>query len=478
MLDSLRTTIGRALGLAAKKGSEQPSGTAYGRAIPAWMAAAPLTPTQEFRTLMDKGYRRNVVVYICINEIASSVAQPKLVARRPDGKELDRNEPLARLIRRPNPEQPKFAFLEGLVTNLQSAGNAYVHKLRNSMGMPVQIWNLRPDRMKVKPNADGSLDYYEYTVETKQFKIPANDVIHFKLHDPLDDYYGLSPVAVAGRILDLDDQALDYLRAFFTNGAAPAGILKLKEQAEPEERERIKRMWKELYGSQRGWHELAVLDASVEYEEIGSRPEKLRMGDLWGVTESRLCAVWGVPPILVQVASGIQASTFSNYREAVKAFWSETLVPMYTRLAEQLTFGLAADFSGDLEMDFDLAKVEVLQEGQVERRTFALSAWAGGLAKLNEAREMAGLEPVDGPDGEAFKAPPPNPFGAPPPGGEKEEPEEPETPGKKKTPPPPPDEDEEDDDEEDDDDAAPKEEAAAKRPFSAARLIRGPRPSR
>lgn len=409
MFQGIRSAVGRAFG----KGKDEPATPPVARTIPAWQGAAPLTPSNDFRALMDKGYRRNVIVYICINEIASSVSQPKLLIKNPAGVEVPRDHPLSMLMRRPNPDQPRYAFLEGTMTNLQAAGNAYIHKVRNRLGIPVQIWNLRPDRMKIKPATDGSgVAYYEYTVPgVKPFPIPPQDIVHLKLFDPLDDYYGMSPLTVVARNVDLDDQATDFLRAFFTNGAAPAGLLTFKEPVVPEERERIKQGWKEMYGTARGWHELAVLDASVTYQEIGSRPENLRMDSIWGVTETRICAAFGVPPILVQVAAGLARATFSNYKEAVSAFWSETLVPLYTRVGETLTHGLASEFAGDLEIEADLSSVKALQEGAAERRVFALAGWGAGVLTLDETRAEAGLPAVGGEEGMERKKPAPSPFG-------------------------------------------------------------------
>lgn len=392
-LDNLRRAIGIMFG------KEDPRQPPPSRAVPVWSQGAPLPAQGDVRLLLDQAYRRNVVAYVAVQERATALASLPLKARVVGGADLPPAHPLSRILRRPNPEQSRHDLIEGAWTNLLGTGSCFVHKARNAGGLPVQLWNLRSDRTKIVPGAYGIASYLYEVPGVKEQTIPAEDVVRIALYDPLEDFAGLSPLAVAARAIDLDNKALDYLRAFFLNGAAPAGILRFKEPVEDAERERMRLKWKQLYGSARGWHELAVIDGDAEYQEIGSRPEKLHLESIWTPTETRICAALGVPPILVQVATGLAKATFSNYREALKAFWSETVLTDVERLSAALTNSLGGDFSGEVEVYADLAGVDVLRDGAAEKVTVAVAAFAGDLVSLDEARGMAGLPPW--PDAEA-----------------------------------------------------------------------------
>lgn len=385
---------------------EEPAKGPIAKSVPVWVQNVPLTPETDVRALLNEGYRRNVVTYVCIQQLASSLASLPVKVKVIDGEEVAATHPARRLLRRPNPEQGWRAFLSGVVTNMATAGDAYVHKARNTMGMPVQLWSLRPDRTFPVPGAYGYVESFEYRVPgLEPQRVPAADVVRLAwATDPLDDYRGLSPLVVAARSIDLDNKALDYLRAFFTNGASPAGILTFEEETEEKERERIRLMWRRLYGGNRGWHDVAVLDSGVKWEEMGSRPEKLGLDHVWGTTETRICAAFGVPPILVQLKMGLARSTFSNYGEAIKSFWSETMVPLADQVGDQLTFGLGAEYGDNVEVCLDVSEVEVLQEAWSEKRNAAVLLYGGDIVTLNEARAMAGLEPVEGEDGEKRKS--------------------------------------------------------------------------
>ena len=381
------------------------------RTIPAWKAAEPLPKPHDFEKFANEGYRKNVLIYACIRTLADCVAKaPPVVKTDPEGEVVEKG-PMVDLLWEPNPTDTRFSLVERIVMHLNVAGNAYVWKRRAKNRKVGELYALRPDRVSIKVKKSGDLDGYVYKLdaESKSEFLPADDVIHMLLPDPLDDFYGLSPIAVMARYGDLDTQAVDYLRAFFLNGGAPAGLLKLKNRAPAAERARIQAQWKEMYGTHTGWHDIAVLDAEAEYEELGSRPEKLTMTAMFDTTETRICSAFGVPPIVVQVRVGLENNVWGNYKEAVKSMWNETVIPQYDRIGDALTRGLVGDEFGEgIEIAFDYSKVDALQEDQDSKRKFALEGWDKGLITLNEARETAGLDPIKGEEGgERKKAPDP-----------------------------------------------------------------------
>lgn len=386
------------------------------RLMPMWQSARPLPQPHDYRAFAQDGFRRNAVIFSCITEISTSAAEPPLQALRMRGEEavlLPATDPLSMLMARPNPEQSRYELLSTLATHLHVAGNGYLHKVRARNSKPAQLWLLRPDRTEIKPGRNGLVEAYAYSVGGAATMIPAEDVVHFTMHpDPLDDYYGLSPIAILARFGDLDNSATDFLRAFFLNAGIPGGLLTFKSgRVGKDERERVRQSWKDQFSTSKGWHDVGVMDADVSYQELGSVPKKLDLSTIWGVTESRICSVMGVPAVLVGVWIGLQNSTFANYETAQKSLWQETLSPFYVRLADKLTMGVASEFGADRLIRFDLSKVQALQEARVVREARAQKNWENGLLTMNEARTEQGYSEV--PDGNMRKAPAFSPFPAP-----------------------------------------------------------------
>jgi HK97 family phage portal protein len=370
--------------------------------IDTWQAGRPLTPTYDVRKFTEDGYRRNSLIFACITEIATSFAQPELEAYREVGEDevdLEDNHPLAILLDHPNKRQSMRAFLREMSTHLDVAGNAYIWKQRSGARLPVALYLLRPDQVRPIVAATGEIEGYAYGVEPKIQLIPAEDIIHEMAHpDPIDPFRGVSPIAVLARAGDLDNSAMDYLRAFFANAGIPSGLLKFKTQVEKNEAERIRQLWRERYSGPKGWHDVSVIDADVEYQEIGSKIRTMDLSGVFSTTESRICSAFDVPPILVGSWIGLQSASYANYENARKSFYQETLSPRWASVSDRFTVDLAAEFGEDIELYFNLSEIDALQEEQAEERKYALDAWNAGLITRNEARTIVDLDPIDGGD--------------------------------------------------------------------------------
>lgn len=386
-----------------------PAQAVVARVVSSWQVGKPLPMPHDYAGFAQDGYRTNALIASCIWEIVTSAAEPVLVAgrRQRDGsvKPLADTDALTRLVAHPNPEQSQYELLEELMTHQQVSGQFYLHKVRDRAGIPVQLWALRPDRIKPIPAGNGGLLGYEYGIGARKDTLPVEDVVQVKLHpDPLEDFYGLGPIAVLARWGDLDNQTADYLRAFFLNNGAPAGLLKFKAKVEAADRRRLKDLWKQEHTGPQGWQTVSVLDGDAEYVPIGTSPEKLRMDAITDQAETRICMAFGMPPVVVGANIGLKRSTFNNYGEAKRSLWDETLSPLYRRNGDGLTRGVATEFGDDLVLRFDLSTVQALQENRDKQREFAVNGWSAGLLTLDEGRQLAGYPAIGGDEGGQRKA--------------------------------------------------------------------------
>jgi phage portal protein BeeE len=66
---------------------------------------------------------------------------------------------------------------------------------------------------------------------------------------------------------------------------------------------------------------------------------------------------FGVPPMLLGIPGD---NTYSNYAEANRGFWRQTVVPLTCRLADALAAGLSRHAQEALSLKPDLDQVEAL----------------------------------------------------------------------------------------------------------------------
>jgi HK97 family phage portal protein len=413
----------------AKSGSERVINEVAVNLIDMWQANRPLGGLWDVKKFNDEGYRRNAIIFSCITLKAISFMEPELKAylskANDEAEQLDYAHMLSKLLLHPNKRQSQSAFMRAWSTHLDVAGAVFAYKVRNSVRMPIRLQLLQPDLVKpivmysrndaivAKMEAKGldasqyepgDIIAYSYGVEPHLQYLPACDIIHEMAHpDPLDPFHGLSPIAVLARMGDLDNYAADYLRAFFLNAGIPSGILKLKTAVDKDQRLRVKEQWKEKYSSIKGWFDVFVTDADVEYQEIGSPPKVMDLEQVFGETESRICGTFGVHPVLIAAYIGLLRSTMANYEQARKHLYQNTMKPMWVSSADRLSTDLAEEFGPDLYTEYDLSDIDALKEDKQLTWDRAIKAYDSGLVKRNEARAMVeGLE-CDEEGGDVYK---------------------------------------------------------------------------
>jgi HK97 family phage portal protein len=355
-------------------------------------------PDASFENFASEGYGKSEIVHACIRELAVSAAAPRYYVQAPatDGGAVEVTSGLLYdLTTRPNPNSDWYSFIESLVTFLMVAGNSYVLKERSRSGKVMALYHLRPDRVRIIGGDHGAAGYI-YSVSGTDYSLPVEDVCHLALPNPGGDLYGLSPLQVLARNVNLDLNMTDFAKVYFQNAGVPSGLLKLKRRLNTqEEASVIRSRWRSQFGGRNNFHRIAILDEDADYVPMANNPKDMALPELHDLTESRICAVFGVPAILVGANVGLQRSTYSNYREARMAFHSETLEPMVSRILRHFNRNMFAEYPGNEMLTVDWAQMRSGLDDREAMTTRVTGLFAGGILTLNEAREQLGLEAVD-----------------------------------------------------------------------------------
>lgn len=133
------------------------------------------------------------MAYWCVRMVAEAAASVPF---------LTTHEAAARLIRQPVPEMPGPVFLEGVYSQLQLHGNAFV------------------EAVQLPGEEDGIAAFYALRDERGW-----SPVLHLKLFHPENDLLGLPALAPARRALDLHNASAGRAKALIDNSAKLSGAL-------------------------------------------------------------------------------------------------------------------------------------------------------------------------------------------------------------------------------------------------------------
>ncbi|MBL7020702.1 MAG: phage portal protein [Nitrospinaceae bacterium] len=372
--------------------------SAVTRAMTLWLPAGQgISSKTDYASLAKEGFTQNSVVFSCIKEIASaSAGVPWILFRQlPGGERREVSEhPLLDLMTRPNPLQGKYELIESVVCHLYLSGNTYIESVGptngNSSGLPKELYVLRPDRMKVIPDAVHYIAGYEYTVSGQKVEFPRNRILHLKLFNPLDDWYGLSPVQVAALAIDKLNSGDKWNASLLQNAAVPSGALTCKQRLTDDQFDRLKTEMRRQIQGVGNAREPLLLEQDLEWKELGISPKDMDWIEGLKMSALQVAQVFNVPPELV----GLGPATYQNRKEARKALYTEVVCPFLNRLRDGFNNWLVPNFGENLTLDYDKDGIEALSEDQealwnrVNQTEFLT---------VNEKRRMVGFDDV--PDG-------------------------------------------------------------------------------
>jgi len=394
-----------------------PSGTAAGGPN----LAAMVEQDGSYANYATNGYGRNELVYACIRYRAESLPQSVLrVYPTGNGLPIDDHR-LRQVFEKPNPVTNEFEFFELSVTYKDLAGTCFWLVVNGRDGLPSELWPLRPDLVGVLPNPRNPADYvwiYRPDPERPEIMVPIPDAGSARARDaetymirirypnpnpntPAWRYFGQPPLRAAARVTTLDNAATDFVDTLLRNHAMPSVVIESEAEVTETISKRLKAKWREAFGgSRRG--EPAFLQKGMKLHELTMKLTDLEFPDLRSVSETRICSVFGVEPILVGAKVGLEHNAYKDYREARLSFWEEAMFSEQRRFLEPVRSWMLPQFNGvgrrRVSVKWDNSEVQALKESQQNLWERATAAFTRGGITRNDFRLIIGLPSVPGGD--------------------------------------------------------------------------------
>ncbi|HEX7777120.1 MAG TPA: phage portal protein [Parvibaculum sp.] len=320
---------------------------------------------RDYAALAREGFERNAVAYRCVRMIAEAAASvPWLLY---DGARELTAHPLLSLLETPNPHESGADFFESWYGFLEVAGNSYM-ELVELDGAPRELYVLRPDRMKVVPGASGWPEAYDYSVDGRTVSFAYDPVrgeapiLHMRLFNPTDDHYGLSPMEAAAFAVDIHNQAGQWNKSLLDNAARPSGALVYKggdgnANLTEDQFARLKQELSDNYQGAANAGRPLLLEGGLDWTAMGLSPKDMDFIQAKSAAAREIALAFGVPPMLLGIPGD---NTFSNYQEANRTFWRQTVLPLAGRTARALTRWLGSRYGEGLRLWYDTDQVDAL----------------------------------------------------------------------------------------------------------------------
>lgn len=270
----------------------------------------------------------NELVYACINVKATAARDPRLLVQKQVSRagkveyEEMPGHPFRQLFMRPNPRMTESDLMRAAIVSwdVSNPRRFYCEKIYTA-GRLAELWPLNPSQMTPRYNANKTeVIGYTWSDGRTRFDYGLDDL----LIRSAPAWYDPPPMVAALGSAASDTGQTEYISNFFENGGIPSVILKYHNVAlNDQQRDTIRAKWSSLHGNVRNSGVPGIADMNSDVQTIGSRLDQLSSQTLRSIAESRICMVFGVPPLIVYAYVGLLRATYSNLKEAWRVFLYE-----------------------------------------------------------------------------------------------------------------------------------------------------------
>jgi len=343
------------------------SNPAYKTILATMFRGNPAWTKKDIANITKAGYENCCTVFACVNERAGSGAGvPWKLFKLPVSKGAKKVEieshPLLDLMNRPNPQEGGFAFRMKAMAYYLISGNSYMTRIGPEQGPPSEMYSIRPDRMKVLPgNSFEPIAGYRYTVgaQTRKPDFRPEEILHLKTFSPLDDWYGLSPITVAAKEIDILNMSREWNMKLLQNDCRPPGGLVVEGTLSEEQRGGLEKTLEEKMTGYKNAGKPLVLEGGVKWEPWAINPKDMDGINTDKINSRKICSIFNISPELI---GDSENKTYSNYKEARKALYIEAVLPDLDFLRDELNNWLTPAFGDNLHLSYDKNSIDAIRE--------------------------------------------------------------------------------------------------------------------
>lgn len=335
-----------------------------------------------FTGYTQAAYKTNGVVFACVLARLLLFSDVRFQFQRtiPKPGDLFGTQDLS-ILENPWPGATTGDLLARMEQSVSLAGNAYVYR-DNERG---RLKVLRPDWVSIvvgssSSDADASFDpgsldseVAGYIYQSGGFGSPHNPIVlmpeevaHYApIPDPDAAYRGMSWLTPVLQEIQADKQATSHKLKFFENGATPNLAIKYPKEITPAQLGEYVKLLKEDHAGVVNAYKTLHLGGGADPMVIGADMRQLDFKVTQGAGETRIAAAAGVPPIVVGLSEGLEASTYSNYGQARRKFADGWARPAWRSAAGALAQIVPAPTGSRLW--YDASDVSFLQEDEADQ---------------------------------------------------------------------------------------------------------------
>lgn len=335
--------------------------------LPSWRNQQPQWSQWDGKKAILEGFKASEILYACTSLRAESMAAlPWYVEQLQGDYEWERvpGDPLETLLEYPNEFQSRQEIFETLSLQLDLVGNAIMTRidttsLRTGTRIPSELYLIDPTNVQPIPDRQRFISGYQYMDETRRV-IDAAGVIHFRMTDPANPYWGVSPLQSVARVVDTSNEAIRWNKVSLQNRAMPEVLFTTDQTLDEFSWEFLREKIATAYASPDNARTPFVTGNGMTAEVINWKPIEMDFVNSLHYYREAIGMTYKVPLTLISV---MMNATEANVDTLLKQFWLVSMLPHADRVKATLNRALIPRAErGQRRICYDLSGVKVLTE--------------------------------------------------------------------------------------------------------------------
>ncbi len=355
-------------------------------------------PSSWSKTDLLKQYKR--YVYTIVSSIAENCAglQPEAYQRMAKGDVMINNHEILKLLRKPNPMESQFQFLERHFTFMELMGESFWYLARGSKtGKPREIYLLRPDLVDVVIDTQdprGLVKGYTFSKGNGE-KIPFDkeEILHFKYPNPMNPYRGMGVIEAAQMYIQTEEFSADWTKNSIYNAGRPAGILGIKGTIDEDQWEKVKRTFRDEYsGTKNAGKTMLFKDVDgLHYQKLGMELGDIALPEIKNITRDDIMVMFRVSKTMLGITDDVNRA---SAKESKSVFIEFVIRPKIDRFMDHINaFLVEPTYGENIYLSYE-DMTYVNEKDKIEEYEKGLNKWL----TINDIRRERGDKPLEGGD--------------------------------------------------------------------------------
>lgn len=313
---------------------------------------------------------------------------------------LDESDRLVQLLNNPNGPDVSCTFWQRFWMFVELTGIGYIYKERDGDGLPVGLWVLPTQMIRVIPydvgesNTGELVKGYQVTgfgVQSgeEENMIPPEDIIAFRYPSPFSMIDGVGRTLACGTIIDTNESAEAARVLALKNGGNVGNVITIPG-ADENTIARFEQRFRQKYTGETTFNVPLILPEECTFN-ANAAPQELALSASAEQLRKMVLGIWGVPEIVVVFT---EATNYATSVSALRQFSHNVINPRLKMLGQLLTEHLAAEFEEGVEIFWE---DQSPNDREMELKEWQVASSIPGVVAPNDVRRWMGLEPWEDP---------------------------------------------------------------------------------